>query len=93
MRAHEFVHSWKGKNRVVAPWVGELISTAREERSKVTPCRVIQSTTKMILMPSIAKRIKSVLMILLPNLIGTFLMSLFEEILPPGVAIIYDLLV
>jgi hypothetical protein len=35
MRAHEFVHSQKGKNRVVAPWVGELISTAREERLKV----------------------------------------------------------
>jgi hypothetical protein len=37
MRAHELVHSRKGKNRVVAPWVGELISTAQEERSKVTP--------------------------------------------------------
>jgi hypothetical protein len=73
MRTHEFVHSQKGKYRVVAPWVGELISTARDERSKVTPCRVIQSTPKMISMPSSAKRIKSVLMILQPNLTGTFL--------------------
>jgi hypothetical protein len=75
MRAHEFVHSRKDKYRIVAPWVGELISTARVERSKVTPCQVIQSTPKMISMPSSAKRIKLVLMILLPNLIGTFLMS------------------
>jgi hypothetical protein len=74
------MHSRKGKYRVVAPWVGELISTAWEERSKITPCRVIQSTPKMISMPSSAKRIKSVLMILLPNLIGTFLMSWFEAI-------------
>jgi hypothetical protein len=75
MRAHEIVHSRKGKYRVVAPWVGELISTPREGRSKVTPCRVIQSTPKIISMPSSANRIKSVLKILLPNLIGTFLMS------------------
>jgi hypothetical protein len=74
MRAHEFVHSRKGKNRVVAHWVGELISMAQEERSKVISCRVIQSTPKMISMPSSAKRIKSVLMTLLSNLIGTFLM-------------------
>jgi hypothetical protein len=74
MRAPEFVHSRKGKYRVVAPWVVELISMAQEERSKVTPFRVIQSTPKIISMPSSAKRIKSVLMILLPNLIGTFLM-------------------
>jgi hypothetical protein len=75
MRAHEFVHSRKGKYSVVAPWVGELISTARKGRSKVTPCRVIQSTPKITSMPSSAKRIKSVMMILLPYLIGTFLMS------------------
>jgi hypothetical protein len=41
-------------------------------------------------MPSSAKSIRLVLIILLPNFIGTCLMIWLEAILPPGVDIMYD---
>ena len=60
----------------------------REGMSNATPYRVIQSIPKITSMPPSAKRISSVLMILLPSLIGIFLMTWFEATFPPGVDII-----
>jgi hypothetical protein len=50
--------------RVEAPWVGDFISTALEGISNVTPCSVIQFIPRIISMPSSARMIRSVLMVL-----------------------------
>jgi hypothetical protein len=63
---------------------------AQEEMSNVNPCRAIQFILKIMSMPSSAKRIRLVWIVLLPNLIGTCLMNWLEAILPPGVDIMYD---
>ena len=88
--AQELIHSRVDRYRVEFPRMGEFNSIAQEEISKIAPYRFIQSIPKIISMPSSASRIKSILKILLPNFIGTFLMIWFDAILPPGVDIIYD---
>ena len=77
----------------MVPYFDEFIFTVHEEISSMTWCWVIQSIPRIISMPSSARRIRSVLMIMLPNLIGTSRIIWLEAILPPSIQIIYDPLV